>query len=242
MRLFLRNVGVISRKELASYLTSPMAYVVTAVFMGLSGFFFASVLAAQNYADTSIAGFLNAAQFLILLFAAFITMRLVAEEKKLGTWEFLLTAPVRDSEIVVGKFLASLVILGGMLVLTLYYPLLLLFFGDPDLGPMATSYVGLVLMGSAALAIGIFVSSVTANQIVSAAVTAGILFGLWAIGLVADLVPGGAGEVMLRIAFAGYFPDFVRGIIDTKAIVYYLSLTMLFLFMAVRSIETGRWR
>lgn len=242
MSLFLRNVGVISRKELASYLTSPMAYIVTAVFMGLSGFFFASVLAAQNYADTSIAGFLNAAQFLILLFAAFITMRLVAEEKKLGTWEFLLTAPVRDSEIVVGKFLASLVILGGMLVLTLYYPLLLLFFGDPDLGPMATSYVGLVLMGSAALAIGIFVSSVTANQIVSAAVSAGILFGLWAIGLVADLVPGAAGEVMLRLAFTGYFPDFVRGIIDTKAIVYYLSLTMLFLFMAVRSIETGRWR
>ena len=242
MRLFLRNVGVISRKELASYLTSPMAYIVTAVFMGLSGFFFASVLAAQNYADTSIAGFLNAAQFLILLFAAFITMRLVAEEKKLGTWEFLLTAPIRDSEIVVGKFLASLVILGGMLVLTLYYPLLLMFFGDPDLGPMATSYVGLVLMGSAALAIGIFVSSVTANQIVSAAVSAGILFGLWAIGLVADLVPGAAGEVMLRVAFAGYFPDFVRGIIDTKAIVYYLSLTMLFLFMAVRSIETGRWR
>lgn len=242
MRLFLRNAGVICRKELASYLTSPMAYVVAAVFLGLSGFFFASVLAAQNYADTSIAGFLNAAQFLILLFAAFITMRLVAEEKKLGTWEFLLTAPVRDSEIVTGKFLASLAILAGMLVLTLYYPLLLIVFGDPDLGPIATAYAGLVLMGSAALAVGIFVSSVTSNQIVSAVVSAGILFALWALGLAADLAPGAAGEVLRRLAFAGYFPDFVRGIIDTQAIVYYLSLTLLFLFMAVRSIETARWR
>jgi ABC-2 type transport system permease protein len=242
MRLFFRNVGVISRKELSSYLTSPMAYIVTAVFLGLSGFFFASVLASQNYADTSIAGFLNAAQFLILLFAAFITMRLVAEEKKLGTWEFLLTAPVRDSEIVAGKFLGSLTILAGMLVLTLYYPLLLIVFGDPDLGPIATSYLGLVLMGSAALAVGIFVSSVTSNQIVSVVVCAGILFGLWALGLVADLVPGAGGEVLIRLAFAGYFSDFVRGIIDTQGVVYYLSLTALFLFMAVRSIETGRWR
>ena len=169
-------------------------------------------------------------------------MRLVAEEKKLGTWEFLLTAPVRDSEIVVGKFLGSLTILAGMLVLTLYYPLLLIVFGDPDLGPIATSYLGLVLMGSAALAVGIFVSSVTSNQIVSVVVCAGILFGLWALGLVADLVPGAGGEVLIRLAFAGYFSDFVRGIIDTQGIVYYLSLTALFLFMAVRSIETGRWR
>ena len=242
MKFFVRNVGIISRKELSSYLTSPMAYIVTAVFLGLSGFFFASVLAAQNYADTSIAGFLNAAQLLILLFAAFITMRLVAEEKKLGTWEFLLTAPVRDSEIIVGKFLGSLAILGGMLVLTLYYPLLLIIFGDPDIGPMATAYVGMVLMGSAALAVGIFASSITSNQIVSVVVSGGILLGLWVLGLIADLVPGVAGEVLLRLAFAGYFPDFVRGIIDTQAIVYYISLTVLFLYIAVRSIETGRWR
>ena len=242
MRLFFRNAGIVSRKELVSYLASPTAYVVTAVFLGLSGFFFTSVLAAQNYADTSIAGFLNAAQLLILLFAAFITMRLVAEEKKLGTWEFLLTAPLRDSEIVVGKFLGSLALLGGMLLLTLYYPFLLVILGDPDLGPIATSYVGLALMGSAALAVGIFASSITNNQIVSVVVAGGILFGLWALGLIVDLVPGVGGEVLGRVAFAGYFPDFVRGIIDTKAIVYYLGMTVLFLYLSMRTIETGRWR
>ncbi len=160
----LKHIGIISRKEVKSYLTSPMAYIVTAIFLLLTGAFFTMYLAAANYLDTSIRGFLNAGQFLILLFAAVLTMRLIAEEKKLGTWELLLTAPVRDTEIILGKFLGSLVVLTGMLALTLYYPLLLILFGDPDLGPIATSYLGLFLLGCAALAVGIFTSSLTSNQ------------------------------------------------------------------------------
>ena len=163
----MKNIAIISGKELSSYLSSPMAYIVAAIFLALSGTFFATYLADINYTDTSITGFLNAAQFLILLFAAVLTMRLIAEEKKLGTWEFLLTAPVRDIEIILGKFLGSLVMLTGMLMLTLYYPILLVVLGDPDLGPILTSYLGLFLLGSACLSIGIFSSSITANQIVS---------------------------------------------------------------------------
>ena len=238
----LRNIGVISRKELHSYLGSPMAYIVSAVFLGMSGFFFTSFLAANSYADTSIAGFLQAAQILILLFSAILTMRLVAEEKKLGTWEFVLTAPVRDSEIIIGKFVGSLAILCGMLVLTFYFPLLLVAFGDPDLGPMATSYLGLLLIGSVSLAVGIFASTVTSNQIVSVVLAGGILYGLWVIGLISDLVPEGLGEVLSRLSLSGYYDDFVRGIIDTQALVYYVSLTIFFLFAAIRSIEAGRWR
>ena len=128
----MKNIGIIFRKELGSYLYSPMAYIVTAIFLALSGTFFASYLASTNYVDTSIKGFLNAAQILTLLFAAVLTMRLVAEEKKMGTWEFLLTAPLKDSEIILGKFFGSLGVLAGMLVLTLYYPLLLVIFGDPQ--------------------------------------------------------------------------------------------------------------
>jgi len=219
-----------------------MAYIVTAVFLALSGTFFAVYLDRISYMDTSIRGFLTAAQYLILLFAAVLTIRLVAEERKLGTWELLLTAPVRDIEIIVGKFIGSLVLLTGMLALTSYYPILLIVFGDPDLGPIGTSYLGLFLLGSACLSIGIFASSLTSNQIVSAVVGGGILFALWFLGLVANFAPGALGEVLSFLSLSHHFPDFMRGIVDTRAIVYYLSVTALFLYLAIGSIETGRWR
>ena len=238
----MKNIGIISRKELVSYLTSPMAYIVTAIFLVLSGAFFTTYLAGTNYADTSIKGFLNAAQLLILLFAAMLTMRLVAEEKKLGTWEFLLTAPLRDSEIIIGKFVGALAVLVGMLVLTLYYPILLIIFGDPDLGPIGTSYLGLILLGSACVSVGIFASTLSSNQIVSVVVSGGLLFALWFLGAVGSLAPGPVGEVLSFLSLSHHFPDFMRGIVDTQAIVYYLSVTALFLFLAIGSIETGRWR
>ena len=219
-----------------------MAYVVTAVFLVLTGTFFATYLASTNYSDTSIRGFLGAGQILILLFAAVLTMRLIAEERKLGTWELLLTVPVRDTEIILGKFLGSLAVLTGMLVLTFYYPILLMVFGDPDLGPIITSYLGLFLLGCASLAIGIFASSLTSNQIVAAVVAGGILFTLWFLGIAGNFVPGALGEVLSYISLSHHFPDFIRGIVDTKAVVYYLSITALFLYMAIRSIETDRWR
>ena len=111
---------------------------------------------------------MEAAQFLILLFSALLTMRLISEERKLGTWELLLTAPVKDYEIVIGKFFSCLFVLLGMLILTLYFPFLLMVLGDPDTGPIIISYFGLFLLGSASIAIGIFASSLTSNQIVSA--------------------------------------------------------------------------
>jgi ABC-2 type transport system permease protein len=238
----LKNIIAISRKELASYLASPMAYVVTAVFLGLSGTFFASYLAATSYSDTSIRGFLEGGQVLILLFAALLTMRLIAEERKVGTWELLLTAPVRDVEIVVGKFVGSLGVLAAMLLLTLYYPLLLMVLGDPDLGPIATSYVGLLLLGSTALSIGLFASSLSSNQIVSAVVAGGMLFALWFAGVVGGFTAGPLGELLSYLSLSGHLPDFVRGVIDTRAVVYYLSTTALFLYLAVRSVEADRWR
>jgi ABC-2 type transport system permease protein len=129
-----------------------------------------------------------------------------------------------------------------MLALTLYYPILLMVLGDPDLGPIGTSYLGLFLLGSACLSIGIFTSSLTSNQIVSAVVAGGIIFALWFLGLVGDFAPGALGEVLSYLSLSYHFPDFMRGIIDTRAIVYYLSVTALFLYLAIGSIETGRWR
>ena len=219
-----------------------MAYIVSAIFIGLSGASFTTYLAQSSYSDTSIRGFLEAAQLLILLFSALLTMRLISEERKLGTWELLLTAPVREYEIVLGKFFSSLIILAGMLIMTLYFPVLLMIFGDPDTGPILTSYLGLILIGSASLAIGIFSSSLTTNQIVSAVVASGILFGLWFLGMVGNLLPQPAGEILSYFSLSQHFPGFVRGIVDTRDVIYYLSVTAVFLFLSVRSIETERWR
>ena len=238
------NTLTIALKEIRSYLTSPMAYVVTGIFLVLTGIFFTAYLAATGYTDTSIRGYLEPPinTIWVLLFAAVLTMRLIAEEKKIGTWELLLTAPVRDVEVILGKFLGSLAIYVAMLALTLYYPILLIILGDPDLGPIGTSYLGLFLLGSASLAVGIFASSLTSNQIVSAVVAGGILGLLWVVGYLAQLVPaGGLKDILEYISLSFHFPDFVRGVVDTRAIVYYLSVTALFLFLAIRSLESSRW-
>jgi len=234
-----RSTTAIALKEFKSYLASPMAYIVTGIFLLLTGFFFS--ISPATYMETSLSGFLQAGSLLLLLLAAVLTMRLIAEERKLGTLELLLTAPVRDSEVILGKFLGSLGILTAMLTLTLYYPLLLALFGDPDWGPIGTSYLGLFLLGSASLAVGIFASSLTSNQLVAAMVAGGILFALWFIGLATGFLPEALGEVIGYFSLASYFPDFMRGIIDTRGIIYYLSITALFLFLAIRSLENSRW-
>lgn len=233
------NTTTIALKEFKSYLTSPMAYIVIGIFLALTGFFFGS--SPSTYTETSISGFLQMGSLLVLLMTAVLTMRLLAEERKLGTIELLLTAPVRDSEIILGKFLGSLGIMVVMLVLTFYYPLLLKLFGDPDMGPIATGYVGLFLVSCAALAIGIFASSLSSNQIVAAVVAGGILFGLWFLGSAASYLPKALGDVIGYLSLSNYFPDFMRGIIDTRGIIYYISITALFLFLAIRSLENSRW-
>ena len=235
----MRNTLTITAKEFKSYLTSPMAYIIIGIFLALSGFFFGN--SSATYSETSIRGFLEIGSLLLLLLIAVLTMRLLAEEKKLGTIELLLTAPVRDSEIVLGKFFGSLGIIMVMLVLTFYYPILLMVFGSPDIGPIVAGYLGLFLLSCASLAIGIFASSLTSNQIVAAVVTGGILFGLWFVGSAADYLPSAMGDIIDYFSLSSYFPDFMTGIIDTRGVVYYLSVTALFLFLAIRSLENSRW-
>ncbi len=235
----MRNTATIALKEFKSYLASPMAYIVTGIFLALTGFFFGG--SAATYNGTSITGFLGTGNMLLLLLASVLTMRLLAEERKMGTLELLLTAPVRDSEIIMGKFLGSLGILTVMLALTLYYPLLLIIFGDPDMGPIATGYLGLFLLGCTSLAVGLFASSLASNQLVAAVVAGGILFALWFVGMAADYLPQALGEVIGYFSLAYYFPDFMTGVIDTRGIIYYLSITVLFLFLSVRSLENSRW-
>lgn len=240
----MKTTLTIAGKEFKSYLASPMAYVVTAIFLVATGFLFG--ISPATYTQTSINGFLQgigpiSAPTLLILFASLLTMRLLAEERKLGTIELLLTAPVRDSEIVLGKFLGGLYILMVMLGLTLYYPLMLIIFGDPDIGPIFASYVGLFLFATTCLAAGLFASSLTSNQLVAAVVSGALLFGLWFLMLLASALPQTFGQIIGYFSLSFYFPDFMRGVIDTRGIVYYLSMTALFIFLAVRSLENSRW-
>ena len=246
----MRNILLIASKELKSYLTSPMSYIVVCIFLLLSGLFFVLYLNNTNFSDTSLQGFIDplsvfgmqtGGNILLLIFAIVLTMRTLAEEKKLGTWELLLTSPVRDSDVVLGKFLGSFGIMFVMLALTLFYPLLLVIYGDPDMGPILTSYLGLVLLGGTALSIGIFASSLTANQIVAAVVSGAILFGLWVIGIVATNTPQALQQVLSYLSISSHSAAFEAGIIDTRDIVYYVSMTALFLYASIRSLEASRW-
>lgn len=237
----MKNTLTIAAREFKSYLASPMAYIITGIFLLGTGYFFSTGTATYN--ETSLGGFLGNMFYVavVLLMIAVLTMRLLAEEKKLGTIELLLTAPVRDSEIIFGKYLGSLAIIVVMLVLTFYFPIILYIFGDPDFGPMASGYLGLFLISCAALAIGIFASSLTSNQIVAAIVSGGILLGLWFLGYAAPSLPKALGDVIGYFSLSTYLPSFINGVIDTRGIIYYVSITALFLFLAIRSLENSRW-
>ena len=235
------NALAIAWKESKSYFSTPTAYIVGAMFLVLTGIFFVDDVTGRN-PEASVRGFVNWTSFFLLFLAPLLTMRLLAEEQKMGTLELLLTAPVRDWEVVVGKYLASLLTIVVTVALTLFYVFLLYWYGDPDTGPILSSYLGLLLHGAAALAVGLLASSLSSNQIVAAVVGMSILLTLSFIDGVADLVSGVAAEVLDGLALDSHFTDFTRGVVDTGHVLYYVSLAAVFLFLTVRSLETRRWR
>ena len=235
------NALAIAWKESKSYFSTPTAYIVGAMFLVLTGIFFVDDVTGRN-PEASVRGFVNWTSFFLLFLVPLLTMRLLAEEQKMGTLELLLTAPVRDWEVVVGKYLASLLTIVVTVALTLFYVFLLYWYGDPDTGPILSSYLGLLLHGAAALAVGLLASSLSSNQIVAAVVGMSILLTLSFIDGVADLVSGVAAEVLDGLALDSHFTDFTRGVVDTGHVLYYVSLAAVFLFLTVRSLETRRWR
>ena len=235
------NTFHIAWKETKAYFGTPAAYIVGAMFLGLTGVFFVSDVTSA-FAEASVRGIVDWASFFIIFLAPLLTMRLLAEEQKLGTLELLLTSPVRDWEVVLGKYLASLLALTAILSVTLYYALLLYAFGDPDTLPVVSGYLGLLLYGAAALAIGMLGSSLSGNQIVAAVVGIAILLMLSFVNQIANIVTGIAAEVFNGMSMNEHILDFSRGVIDTSSVVFFLSLTAVFLFLTIRSLETRRWR
>lgn len=237
----MRTAHAVAWKEVQVYFSSPTAYIVGTMFLAITGFFFTRHL-NDAFPEATLTSFFDGATIVLILLAPVLTMRLMAEEQKLGTVELLLTAPVRDWEVVLGKYMASLTFLLATLAMTLYYTILLFVYANPDPGPIYSGYLGLVLYGGAALSVGMFCSTLTSNQIVAAVLAMGILLLLFFANLASDNIGGGISTIIGELSIRSHFDDFSRGVIDTKHIVYYLSVTTFFLFMTIRALESRRWR
>jgi ABC-2 type transport system permease protein len=237
----LRNIFAIAQRELKSYFVSPVAYVVTAFFLLIAGYLFSLILLQSNEATLR---YLQTNLSVIWLFVTpFLTMRLLAEEQRTGTIELLLTNPVREFELVIGKYLGALAFLCFMLLFTLYYPLLIYSLaGNPDLGPMAAGYLGILLQAGAFLAVGLLASSLTENQMISAILAFAVLLILWLADGVANSLGAPLREIVRFLSVTQHFQDFPRGVIDTTHIVYFLSIVVGCLALTMLSLQTRRWR
>ncbi len=234
----MRTVFTIARRELYAYFVSPIAYVVVALFLALHSYMFSIILLLSQEASLR---YLFGTMTTVLLFVApVLAMRLLAEEYRSGTIEVLLTAPVRDWELVVGKWLAALVLWVVMLALTLIYPYFLNVFGEPDWGPIISGYLGIFLFGAALLALGTFASATTENQIVAAIVGVVLTVGLWVLRGAGDLMKGVAARIVNYVALADHTVDFARGVVDTRDVLYFISLIIISLFLATRAVEMRR--
>jgi len=247
------------KKEMRLYFGSPVAYVVSFFFLIISGWFFSQIF--LFYSDASMRSFMQP-QFgqnlnvienvmrplftnmsvVLLFFIPMLTMRLFAEEKRSGTIELLLSYPVRDGEVLAGKFLAALALYGILLGLTLLYPGLVAYFTRVEWGPILSGYLGLVLTGAVFLAVGVLVSSLTENQIVAGFGTFGILLAFWIVGWGAEFAGGTLRAVLQYLSIGDHLDSFTRGLVDTKDLVYYVTGVALALFLTLRSLESKRWK
>jgi len=221
-------------KEVRTLFSSPIAYAVIAVFVVLSGYTFTVTLFVSKQATLVHIFFQSAVQLILLV--PLITMRQFAEERRNGTLELLLTSPVREIDIVVAKFIASMVVVLAMTSLTLIYATVLAVYGQPDWGPIYSGYLGLVLFGAALLSIGLMLSALTANQIVAAVVSLGLFGLLWAIDTLASLLPQPFENWLLGLSLLAHFTPFAIGAMYTSDFGFFLSVVLLGLFLTVRAL------
>ena len=254
----MRNIWTICRRELYAYFVSPIAWVLLAIFAFLSGVFTYIISASfvqyslrgqmsgqatpMNVNEMVIAPLFSNIAVIGLFLIPLISMRLFAEEKRQGTIELLVTSPVRDIEIIFGKWLASLIMYCALLaVLAADYSFLFLY-GTPDWKPVATGFLGIVLQGACLLAFGAFISTLTRNQIVAGAVGFALALVLWILNWTTQFGTSTTVQVLSYLSIVSHMDSFSRGVIDTKDLVYYISMTFLGLFLTARSLESMRWR
>ncbi len=255
----MKNIWVLARRELNAYFASPIAYIVLAMFAIIFGYFFYSATAifvkysVQSMGQRGMAPPMNLNDFIIrpllmnvsviaLFLLPMITMRLFAEEKRSGTIELLLTSPLRDIEIILGKWLAAMLLYLCLLGISALDVAFLFKYGQPDWKALLVGYLGLTLMGAAFLGLGSFISTLTKNQIVAASLTFGLFLMLWVLDWVNSYSTGTAGKVVSYLSITTHFESFAKGVLDLKDAVYYLSVIFLGIFLTLRSMESLRWR
>lgn len=257
----MKNILVLAGKEIRSLFVSPIAYVVLTGFLLLGGWFFFNLLFRFNYLVTLytsfqnpeglrglnlnehvIAPLLHNLTIVLVIMVPVITMRTFAEEKSSGTYELLLTSPLTVTQIVLGKFLGSLFFIYLMILLTGIYPAILFLFGNPEVGVLASGYLGLFLLGTVFVSVGLLTSSLTENQIVAAVSCFVTLLLLHVLSWPAETSGAALGEVLRYLSVIEHFSEMVKGVVGSKNIIYFLSLILLSLFLTHRSVEASRWR
>ena len=250
------NVIAIARKELRSYFASPIGYVIVGLFALLFGYFFYAYLGyfvrnaeqmmmggrPPNVNQDMIRGVLLNSAVIILFVMPMITMRTYAEEKRSGTIELLLTAPLTDMQIILGKFLGAMALYAVMLAVTMIYIGMLFLLGNPEWKPVMAGYLGLLLMGGCFVSVGLLISSLTKNQIVAAVITFAVFLMLWVINWIGENSGPTTRDIVSYLSITEHFDDFARGIIDTKHVIYYLSFITFGLFLTAKSVDSERWR
>jgi ABC-2 type transport system permease protein len=259
----MKNTYAIFQKELKHFFYSPIAYIVIAAFTIIAGIFF--YLYLSSFVQAAFMDMMRSQQFrtapqkfninlqlirpyfwnlaLISLFVLpLVTMRLYSEEKKSGTVELLYTTPLSTTSIVLGKFLAGIVFYFVMLIPTFVFMALLFIYGNPEFGPVLSGYLGLFLLGSAFISGGLFISSLTENQIIAAIGGFGLSLLLWVIGWAASYAGPNLAGILNYLSIINHFEDFAQGVIDSKHVLYYLLFSSFGIYLTLKSVESIKWR
>lgn len=254
----IRNVWAITKKDLKNYFITPIGYLVLTVFMGIMSWMFCSAIFDFLKRSQAFAAYGQMSQMdvnmmvmqpifgnmavVFLLMVSLITMRLLAEEKKMKTLELLLTSPLHPSEIILGKFFSALLLFSIMLMGTLLYPIILMIFGEVDVKQILAGYLGIFLLGASFLSIGLFISSLTENQITAGAITFGAFLFIWIISWIFPSSDSMGGKLISYVSIIDHLANFIRGLVDTRDVIYYLTLIFFGLFLTRQSLESQRWR
>lgn len=233
------NIKYIFLKELRSFFNSPVAYIVIVVFLVILGWFFTSNLFIANI--STLRTVFEMTPFLLLFFAPAITMRLISEEKKSGTLELLITKPVKESEIITGKFLAAWVLYFFTLLPTFCYYITVSFIGTLDIGPVIGGYLGLLFVGAVFLAVSVFGSSITENQVVAFIVSFLVVFGLFMLDKVLFYLPASLATYLEYLSVDYHFSNIARGVIDSRDLIYYVSAVGFSLMLGTAVLQKRRW-
>ena len=253
----MNNILAIANKELRSYFASPIGYIVLGFFALLYGWFYVTILRyfvqqsmsmnqfgpqSMNINQQMIRLLLQNVTVLLLFVLPMITMRTYSEEKRSGTIELLLTSPLTDFQIIMGKFLGALALYAMMLLITMVHIGLLFIYGKPEWKPIVSAYLGLFLMGGCFISAGLFISSLTKNQIVAVMATFAVFLFLWVINLIGSFSGPQVEKITSYLSIIEHFDDFAKGVIDTTHVIYYLSFMTFGLFLTAKSVDSERWR